>query len=110
MIAEENGLITALPTWQKKNIEDQEIIETPSYRHVAKIDVNHYYLFEEKLSGNQQFANQLKNLDGLFDYRDALFDREYAVASEEFQTLIPMVNTLEIAWDNQLIRKTPKEC
>lgn len=109
ILAEEKTLITALPQWQKRNFDEQKIIATPSYRHVSKVDLNHYYLFDEKLSGNRQFNNQLRGLDGWFDYRDALFDQEYAVASEEFQTIIPLVNTLELAWDNQLIQKSPNK-
>lgn len=104
----EHQLITALPDWHKKIGDEEKLIMTPSYRHVAKLALNHHYLFQEELSGNEQFGNHLKSLGGWFDYRDALLEQDYAIASEEFQTIIPTVNTLELAWDNQLIRKSPK--
>lgn len=108
IIEEENQLITTLPSWHKKIGDENRTISIPSYRHVSRLALNHYYLFNEIVSGNQSFGEQLKSIDGWFDYKDALLNREYDVASEEFQTIIPTINTLEFSWENQLIQKSPK--
>lgn len=104
---EKDTLITTLPKWQKKSEDKSQNIPVSSYRHISQLQLSHHYLFEEQLNGNRIFADQIRGQNGWFDYKDALFDKDYDIASEEFQTTIPSLNTLELVWNNNLIKKSP---
>lgn len=106
---ENQMLITTLPKWQKKSEDLGQNIPRASYRHVSQFLFSHYYLFEEQVNGNRAFAQQIRSQNGWFDYKDALLDNDYDIASEEFQTTIPTLNTLEFEWKNNLIKKNPTE-
>ena len=79
-----------------------------SYRHSQVFALKHYYTFSEKTEGNDDFADQIENDDGLFDYTDALRKNEHELENATFRQEIPVANTLEFKWSNSIIRKSPK--
>lgn len=101
--------IGSLPKF--KISEDQQFKEVlnNSYRHSQIIKLKHYYLSEQTVKGNERFKNQIKIDEGQFDYLDALRDREHVSNQITAQGSLPLSNTLEFQWNNDLIQKSAKK-
>jgi LPS-assembly protein len=101
--------IGALP--QFKISENHQMKETfnNSYRHSQIVKFKHYYLSEQEVSGNEKFKNQIKTDEGQFDYLDALRDREHIANQITAQGSLPLSNTLELQWNNDLIKKAARK-
>ncbi|WP_142409384.1 LPS-assembly protein LptD [Bacteriovorax stolpii] len=98
--------IGVLPEVKSGNSEQTTLVYNNSYRHSQEFKLKHYYLGEQKFSGNKNFRNQIESDDGQFDYLDALRDREHLINQTTAQDSLPLSNTLEFQWNNNLIRKT----
>jgi LPS-assembly protein len=105
----ENTTIGSLPIIQKDVSEQTTLIYNNSYRHWQQLKLKHYYSGEQSLKGNQKFRTQIENDDGQFDYLDALRDREYLANLNTAQDSLPISNTIELQWNNNLIKKTSRK-
>jgi len=100
-----------LPIEQAKGAiaSDVERIPHYAYKHQQEIAILHHYLLKESYRGNEIFAEQLKTSSGWFDRQDAFWSYDYqgALASEDFISRIDAVNTVELQWNHDIIRKSP---
>jgi LPS-assembly protein len=97
--------IGALPKFEVGNDEKMTRTYKNSYRHSQTIKLKHYYLSDQTVKGNQSFKEQISQDDGQFDYLDALRDREHIANQVTAQDSLPLSNTIEFQWNNDLIRK-----
>ena len=105
------GQITAttigtLPKIRTNNDEQTTLVFNNSYRHSQEFKMKHFYLGEPKYKGNINFFNQIQTDSGQFDYLDSLRDREHISNQTTAQDSLPLSNTIEFQWNNNLIRKT----
>ena len=98
--------IGTLPKIRVINDEQTTLVYNNSYRHSQEYKLKHYYLGEPEYKGNSKFYEQIQTDNGQFDYLDALRDREYISNQTTAQASLPLSNTIEIQWNNNLIRKT----
>jgi LPS-assembly protein len=101
-------LIGELPTYQNSMTADSIVQVRNSYRHSQEFKLIHHYIASESAYGNKRFANQIESNKGWFDYEDAYRDREYLQGANVTRTVIPPTNTMELQWNNILIRKSPR--
>lgn len=101
-------LIGDLPSYESRY--GQKIIERArsSYRHSQEFKLKHYYMSDQKMDGNERFAAQIEKGEGQFDYNDAIRSQEHNLSQNIFRTSLPTSNTIEIQWNNSVLRKTPK--
>lgn len=101
-------LIGDLPAYESRY--GQKFIEKSrsSYRHSQQFKLKHYYMTDQKMSGNRQFAEQIKFDAGQFDYNDAIRSQEHNLSQNLFRTSLPTSNTVEIQWNNTVLKKTPR--
>ncbi|MCY4524798.1 MAG: hypothetical protein OXB84_08670, partial [Halobacteriovoraceae bacterium] len=100
-----------LPPLRDKNAKDHIIVSHSSYRHSQEFKLKHYYLFNEKTRGNQQFLRQINETQGgrgLFDHLDTLRSKQHLSSNIASRTDLPISNTLEFQWNNTVIKKTPR--
>lgn len=100
--------IGELPKIGMSNVEAKKIVYNNSYRHAQEFKLKHYYLGEQKIKGNTTFRNQIEDDVGQFDYLDALRDREHLSNHSTAQDSLPLSNTLELQWNNNLIKKSAR--
>jgi LPS-assembly protein len=79
-----------------------------SYRHSQIFALKHYYLGEQAVKGNERFLEQIQQGGGQFDILDAIRQQESLVDDGVSRTRLPLGNTLELQWNNSLIRKTSR--
>jgi LPS-assembly protein len=101
--------IGTLPKIRTSNEEQTLLVYNNSYRHAQEFKIKHYYLGEQNYHGNQDFRTQIENDNGQFDYLDALRDREHLTNQTTALDSLPLSNTLELQWNNNLIRKISKK-
>jgi len=104
-----DNTIGVLPKIGMSNNEQTALVYNNSYRHSQEFKLKHYYLGEQKYSGNANFRNQIEQDDGQFDYLDALREREHLSNQTTAQDSLPLSNTLEFQWNNNLIKKTSRK-
>ncbi|MBC7714984.1 MAG: LPS-assembly protein LptD [Rhizobacter sp.] len=104
-----NTTIGTLPNIRKNLDEKTSLIYNNSYRHWQQFKLKHYFLGEQNYKGNQKFRTQIENDDGQFDYLDALRDREHLTSLNTAQDSLPVSNTLELQWNNNLIKKVSRK-
>jgi LPS-assembly protein len=91
-------------------LDDKPItVKRNAYRHSQIFKLKHYHLADENFSGNRKFYNQIQRTDGQFDSRDAIRSRENEINTSQARTTLPLSNTIELQWNNSLIRKSPKK-
>ncbi len=100
--------IGTLPKIRAINDEQTVLVYNNSYRHSQEYKLKHYYLGEREFKGNMKFYDQIQSDSGQFDYLDALRDREHISNQTTAQDSLPLSNTIEFQWNNNLIRKTSK--
>jgi len=100
-------LVGDLPPYESRY--GQKIIEKSrsSYRHSQEFKFKHYYMTDQNMSGNAQFFNQIKKNEGQFDYLDAIRSQEHDLTQTLLKTSLPMSNTVELQWNNSVLKKTP---
>jgi LPS-assembly protein len=101
--------IGVLPKVGANTDEQTTLVYNNSYRHSQEFILKHYYLGEQDYHGNRNFRDQIESDDGQFDYVDALRDREHLANQTTAQDSLPISNTIELQWNNNLIRKTSKK-
>lgn len=101
-------IIGKLPRLKDTLTQEKITVRKNSYRHSQEFKLIHYQLVNSSESGNQNFLEQIQDENGWFDYRDAITRELYTTGSNETRTLIPPNNTLELQWNNTLIRKSPR--
>lgn len=104
----ESRLIGDLPLYQNAITSDSILQVKNSYRHSQEFKFIHHYQATESAYGNKRFATQIETNTGWFDYEDAYRSRENLQGTAITRTIIPPANTVELQWNNLLIRKTPK--
>ena len=98
--------IGTLPKIRTNNDEQTTLVFNNSYRHSQEYKIKHFYLGEPEYIGNKNFYNQIQTDSGQFDYLDSLRDREHISNQTTAQDSLPLSNTIEFQWNNNLIRKT----
>lgn len=101
-------LVGTLPDFNTSLTEDTVPIQRHAYRHSQEFKFVHHYITGQNLSGSRRFQDQIQTNRGWFDYTDAIRSKEYLLGSNTTRTIIPPNNTLELQWNNVLIRKSPK--
>lgn len=104
-----SSTIGSLPSLRGNEDSEKTIVYNHSYKHWQEFKLRHYYLGNQKLRGNAKFKEQIENDDGQFDNVDAPRNREHLNITNSSQDSIPLSNTLELQWNNNLIKKTPKK-
>ncbi|PIQ54653.1 MAG: hypothetical protein COW01_09670 [Bdellovibrionales bacterium CG12_big_fil_rev_8_21_14_0_65_38_15] len=101
------NLIGELPAFNEGLSKENFVIRRNAYRHSQEFKVKHYYFSDQRTKGNARFLNQISQNtgDGQFDAIDALRSREFLVSNTETRTTLPLSNTVEIQWNNSLVRK-----
>lgn len=100
--------IGALPSLTNNKDESVTTVTQNSYRHSQEVKLKHYYLSNQHFSGNSNFRTQIETDAGQFDYVDALREREHLTNQITAQDSLPVSNTLEFQWNNNLIKKAAK--
>ncbi len=102
------GYMGSIPSNTPKIAESKYIIKKHSYRHIQRFELKHYFLENQKLKGNQRFLNQIQDESGAgqFDPIDAIREKESEYNNEISKTSFPINNTIELQWNNTLVRKT----
>ena len=101
--------IGILPQIRSDKDEQTTLVYNNSYRHSQEYKLKHFYLGEQEFKGNVKFREQIESDNGQFDYLDALRDREHISNQTTAQDSLPLSNTIEFQWNNNLIRKTSKK-
>ncbi|MBC7430029.1 MAG: LPS-assembly protein LptD [Bacteriovorax sp.] len=104
-----NSTIGTLPEIMSNADEQTSLVYNNSYRHWQQFKFRHYYLGEQTYKGNQKFRTQIESDDGQFDYLDALRNREHLTNPNTSQDSLPLSNTIEFQWNNNLIKKTSRK-
>lgn len=103
-----NRLVGKLETFETELTKDNIVQVRNSYRHSQEFKALHHYIASENKYGNERFSNQINRYEGWFDYEDAIRADEFLFGSSATRTMIPPENTMELQWNNTLIRKSPK--
>tara|TARA_Y100000590_G_scaffold470750_1_gene669327 strand:- start:101403 stop:103808 length:2406 start_codon:yes stop_codon:yes gene_type:complete len=105
-----DNLIGKTPVFSGQLAKKDFYREKKSYRHQQEYKLKHYFLSDQKIRGNTDFKNQisLEDASGQFDYRDAIREQEFRLSQVSSRTSLPLSNTLELQWNNSLIRKTAR--
>lgn len=105
----ENRLVGNMPPFESELSKEHITQVKNSYRHSQEFKFLHHFQASENTYGNDRFSQQIKSGQlGWFDYEDAIRAREFQSGSAITRTVIPPQNTLELQWNNTLIKKTPK--
>lgn len=104
-----NRLVGELPEFESELSKDNIVQFRNSYRHSQEYKLIHHFISSEEEYGNKRFRAQIQRQDGQFDYEDAIRSQEYLFGANTTRTVIPPENTIELQWNNTLIRKTPKQ-
>ncbi len=99
-----NNLDNFDPSYASKNVKKVR----NAYRHNTTLKLKHYLVTDQSIRGNRDFGDQIKIENGLFDYVDALRDQDNTFGHLTSKTRLPLKNTVELQWNNSLIKKTPR--
>lgn len=111
---EKNGLgenlVGTTPRFSGQLVNKDIIREKNAFRHKQNFKLKHYFLSDQKIKGNEDFKNQITQSDsaGQFDYKDAIKEQESRFSQVSSRTSLPLSNTVELQWNNSLIRKSAK--
>jgi len=100
--------IGTLPDLKSTKDDVAEVVSHNSYRHSQEYKIKHYSLSDQKFSGNSKFRDQIELDDNQFDYVDAIRAKEHLTSQVTAQDSLPLSNTVEFQWNNQLIKKVAK--
>jgi LPS-assembly protein len=103
-----SNTIGKIPTFNPTLARETFRVVRNSYRHVQEVKLKHYLLSNERADGSPKFGQQILAEAGQFDSLDAYRSRQFELNDAASRTTLPLSNTLEIQWNNALIRKTPK--
>ena len=104
-----NRLVGELPEFESELSKDTIVQKRNSYRHSQEFKFIHHYIASESQYGNKKFLTDIQASQAAqFDYEDAIRSQEYLFGASASRTMIPPQNTVELQWNNTLIRKSPK--
>ena len=103
-----NNILGGLPPMLGSDLNQENIVAKKSYRHSQEFILKHYYMSDQRYSGNTSFRDQIEKEDGMFDYLDSIKTKEYSSSQVTAQDSLPLSNTLEFQWNNKIIRKSPR--
>lgn len=101
--------IGLLPSLKNSKDEELTLVSKNSYRHSQEYKIKHYYLSDQKFSGNSKFRDQIETDAGQFDYVDAVRAKEHLTNQVTAQDSLPLSNTVELQWNNRIIQKVARE-
>lgn len=106
---EELNLISKIPRSKKEELDIRKLYRS-SYKHSMKFGLNHYFYNKQKYRGNEELGNQFGLLDdsGRFDERDIIRGRNSTLEDVSTRTDLPESNTIELIFNNNILKKTPK--
>jgi LPS-assembly protein len=102
----ESTLVGSIPELSELLASSDMEISKSSYAHHQEYKFKHYYLSNQRSTGNTRFRNQIESSAGQFDSLDVLKERLHQVDHQAYLTAIPLSNSLEFQWNNYLMRKT----
>lgn len=100
------SLIGNLPAYETSLTKGELVNLRNSYRHTQIIKTIHHFTSQQKFKGNQDFLDQIRSQEHLFDYRDVVRAEEGLIGNNESRKALSTRNTVELQWNNKLIRKT----
>lgn len=100
-------IIGTLPSLGEAGKESFKVTRN-SYRHRQNFLLKHFFLSDQQTAGNNDFFNQVQQDNGQFDPTDTIRSREFLANNLTSRTTLPLNNTLELQWNNSLIRKVSK--
>lgn len=104
-----DAIIGKLPAIDNNLKNENIIVKKNSFRHSQEFKFIHHQLVHGSEEGNDAFNEQIATEEGWFDYRDAITEDTLELDSDEARKQIPLKNTLELQWNNVLIRKSPNK-
>jgi LPS-assembly protein len=104
-----SSIVGELPQIDATQGQKTTTIVNNSYRHSQEFKFRHYYLSDQIIKGNTKFRDQIENEAGQFDYVDAIRTKEHLFNQTTATDSLPMSNTIELQWNNGLIRKTARK-
>lgn len=108
-INSDNSLIGDIPSFEHSLTKDSILFVKNSYRHSQEFKFLHHLITHSDDSGNKKFQTQIDSNLGWFDYEDAKREDAFKLGTNATRTEIPLKNTFEFQWNNNLIRKSPKK-
>jgi LPS-assembly protein len=105
----DSKMLGELPIDLLKSEKQFDTNSIKSYRHSQEYKLKHYYLADQHYSGNPNFYTQIQKDSGQFDYIDALKMKGNSSSIATAQDSLPVNNTLELQWNNRLIRKSSRK-
>jgi len=107
---DKKSLIGAIPDFESSLTKDSIVFVKNSYRHSQEYKFIHHYILHDDEQGNERFRTQIAagGGQGWFDYRDAVRSEVSSLGTNETRTGVPVKNTVELQWNNELIKKTPR--
>lgn len=104
-----NRLVGEMPEFESELSKENITQIRNSYRHSQEFKFVHHFISSENEYGNKRFVDQIRrDQAGQFDYEDTIRSQEFLFGSNTTRTVIPPENTVELQWNNTLIRKSPK--
>ena len=104
-----NRLVGELPEFQSELSKDTIVQTRHSYRHSQEFKFIHHYITSQTEYGNKRFLNDIRNNQAaMFDFEDSIRSQEYLFGAAATRVIIPPENTVELQWNNSLVRKAPK--
>ena len=101
----DHNLIAQLPSFERELTKDHIVKVQHSYRHAQEYNFIHHYTTAQKTRGNTFFKEQIKDPNGIFDLEDTVVTRQHLIGDNASRTDIPALNTVELQWNNSLIKK-----
>jgi len=107
-------MLTEVRPFKKELAKDTVGVGYNAFRHTQEFKLKHYYISNQRFWGKEQFYQQIRNPNGgtnqagIFDQLDAVRGRENELNFRESRTSLPTSNTVELQWNNTLVRKSPK--
>lgn len=104
------GLIGTTPIFSGELAKKEFFLQKDSFRHKQDLKLKHYFLSDQKIRGNEDFHAQITQEDsaGQFDSKDVIREQESRLSQVSSRTSLPLSNTIELQWNNSLIRKTAR--
>ncbi len=102
-------LISEMPPFSLESTEKKVAYPRSSYKHKHDIHLIHHFLLSDEEYGNPNFWSQVnRSVSGRFDANDSVRRREFRDLTENSRTLIPPANTLELQWNQNVVKKSAK--
>ena len=108
IVSANEQLIGSLPKVNKNFVLEEIQVRRNSYRHSQEFKFIHHQILHSGEAGNQRFNEQIEIESGWLDDQDAIRIDQETIGANETRKNIPLKNTIELQWNNTLLRKKPK--